>query len=346
MKRIIRHIPSLLLGACFVASGWLKGVDPYGTSLKLSEYFRVWGWSGFVADHPLAWSVCLCAGELCLGLLLLSGVFRKAVAWGTVAVMSAFTALTAWLAFSPVGMSVQDCGCFGDAFTLGHGATLLKNVLLWALAVWHLWVVLAETWHGLKGWRTTACCAVFSLAVPLYSAVWLPPVDFLPFGRGAALSAVPGFGVYNGRYEEVTDSLMEVSGSKPLVAVVSRRTLTADDLRKLSGLRAEAGAGRISLCLWTLPGLNGGAGMDVFYTDEVTLKSLLRAEVGFVVVDGGIVRAKRNLSVFRPARFGRNVTVGEMMEEDAGLPWRYGVCVLAGLAVMVWVRRKETEGGR
>ena len=46
------------------------------------------------------------------------------------------------------------------------------------------------------------------------------------------------------------------------------------------------------------------------------------------------------------ARFGRNVTVGEMMEEDAGLPWRYGVCVLAGLAVMVWVRRKETEGGR
>lgn len=171
-------------------------------------------------------------------------------------------------------------------------------------------------------------------------------MDFLPFGRGAALSAVPGFGVYDGRYEEVTDSLMEVSGSKPLVVVVSRRELTVDDLRRLSGLRAEAGAGRISLCLWTLPGLNGGAGMDVFYTDEVTLKSLLRAEVGFVVVDGGIVRAKRNLSVFRPARFGRNVTVGEMMEEDAGLPWRYGVCVLAGLAVMVWVRRKETEGGR
>ena len=339
MKRIIRHIPSLLLGACFVASGWLKGVDPYGTSLKLSEYFRVWGWSGFVADHPLAWSVCLCAGELCLGLLLLSGVFRKAVAWGTVAVMSAFTALTAWLAFSPVGMSVQDCGCFGDAFTLGHGATLLKNVLLWVLAVWHLWVVRTESWHGLKGWRTASCCAIFSLAVPLYSAVWLPPVDFLPFGRGAALSAVPGFGVYDGRYEEVTDSLMEVSGSKPLVAVVSRRELTVDDLRKLSGLRAEAGAGRISFCLWTLPGQNGGADMDVFYTDEVTLKSLLRAGAGLVVVDGGIVRAKRNLSVFRPVRFGRNVTVGEMMEEDAGLPWRYGVCVLAGLAVMVWVRR-------
>ena len=92
MKPILRHIPSLLLGTCFIVSGWLKGVDPYGTSLKLSEYFRVWGWSGFVADHPLAWSVCLCAGELRLGLLLLTGMFRKAVAWCVVAVMSALHA--------------------------------------------------------------------------------------------------------------------------------------------------------------------------------------------------------------------------------------------------------------
>ena len=50
--------------------------------------------------------------------------------------------------------------------------------------------------------------------------------------------------------------------------------------------------------------------MDVFYTDEVTLKSLLRAEVGFVVVDGVSCVPSEILSVFRPARFGRNVTVG------------------------------------
>ena len=106
----------------------------------------------------------------------------------------------------------------------------------------------------------------------------------------------------------------------------------------------EHGGGDV--CLYRVGGLDGGMGMDVFYTDEVTLKSLLRAEAGLVVVDGGIVRAKRNLPVFRPARFGRRVTVEEMMEEDAGLPWRYGVCLLAGLAVMVWVRHKETEGGR
>lgn len=334
MKHLLRHIPSLLLAMCFVVSGWLKGVDPYGTSLKLSEYLRVWGWNGLVADYPLAWSVCLCAGELCLGLLLLTGMFRKAVAWCAVAVMSAFTALTAWLTFSPMGMSVQDCGCFGEAFTLGHEATLLKNVALLALALWHLWVVRTESWAGLQGWRTVSCCAVFSLAIPLYSAVWLPPVDFLPFGRGADLSEIPGFGVYDSEYEEVTDSLLEVSRERPLVAVVTPHELVEDEARKLYGLRAEAEAGRIALCLWTLPGMNGKTGLDTYYTDEVTLKSLLRAEAGLVVADGGIVRAKRNLSVFRPER---EATAGDLMKSDEGVLWRYAFCLVLGLAVTAGV---------
>ena len=346
MKRIIRHIPSLLLGVSFVASGWLKGVDPYGTSLKLSEYFRVWGWNGFPADNPLACSVCLCAGELCLGLLLLSGVFRKAIAWGVVAVMSVFTVLTAWLSFSWMGMSVSDCGCFGDAFTLSHGETLLKNVVLLSLAVGNLWLVRRDAWLHPKGWCTAFCCAVFSFAVPFYSAVWLPPMDFLPFGRGVSLSSVPGFGIYDGRYEEVTDSLLAVSGERPLVAVVSRRGLTADDLHKLSHLRAEADKGTIALNLWTLPGRNDGTGIDVYYTDEVTLKSLVRAESGFVVIRCGTVRAKRRLSVYRPGSFGGNATVAEMIDSDEGLVWRYVGCLLIGLSIIVWIRHKEMETGR
>lgn len=73
----LRFVPSLLLGLCFLFLGGLKGIDPYGTSLKLEEYFRVWGWDGFVADHALACSVWLCAGELCLGLWLLIVCLRR-----------------------------------------------------------------------------------------------------------------------------------------------------------------------------------------------------------------------------------------------------------------------------
>ena len=38
MKRMVSHIPAILLGLCFLVSGGLKGIDPYGTSLKLGEY--------------------------------------------------------------------------------------------------------------------------------------------------------------------------------------------------------------------------------------------------------------------------------------------------------------------
>ena len=36
--RILRFVPSLFLGLCFLVSGGLKGIDPYDTSLKLGEY--------------------------------------------------------------------------------------------------------------------------------------------------------------------------------------------------------------------------------------------------------------------------------------------------------------------
>lgn len=346
MNRIVHRILSLLLGLSFLISGWLKGVDPYGTSLKLSEYFRAWRWDGFVVDYPLVWSVCLCAGELCLGLLLLFGIFRRVVACGVVAVMSAFTALTAWLAFSPIGMSVQDCGCFGDAFTLEHEATLLKNVVLLLFSVGNLWTVWRGCLCGMKGWRTVACCVIFSLGIPLYSAIFLPPMDFLPFNRGTKLSEESDFGVYDARYVNVTDSLMAVSAEKPLVAVVSRCELTEYDLHKLYYLRKQAETGNIAFCLWTIPAMNDGVGIDVFYTDEVTLKSLLRARIGFVIVDKGVVRVKRSLSVFRPEGLGQSVLVVEMMSDEDGLLLRYILVLLTGLAVIAWVRWWETEGGR
>lgn len=343
MKRMFSHIPAILLGLCFLVSGGLKGIDPYGTSLKLGEYFRVWGWDGFVADHALVWAVCLCGGELCIGLWLLLGVFRRLSAWLSVAVMAVFTAVTGWLAFTPAGWSVTDCGCFGEAFTLGHGATFAKNVVLLALSVCAAWAARKAAWlpAGLSGKWTALCCVVFGLAVPAYSALRLPPADFLPYNRGTDLAAEGILALFDRNYEEVTDSLLRLSAGKPLVAVVFRRRLTEEEEVKLSYFRDEARRGGLTLCRWTLPGMAPDNCPDVFYTDGVTLKSLLRAESGIVVVEDGIVRAKRNLRGFRVERFGRSVTADEMMRRDGWLLWRYAAWLLAGLAVIVVVHRRE-----
>ena len=343
MKRTLSQILPILLGISLLVSGGLKGIDPYGTSLKLAEYFRVWGWESFVTRYALAEAVALCAAELFLGLLLLTCVWRKTAAWSAALLALGFTALTGWLAFSPMGAAVGDCGCFGEAFTLDHRTTFLKNIGLLALAAGNLWLVRRQGRLHPKGLRTTVFCFLFSIGVPLYSAICLPPFDFLPYNLGTDLSAGEKLAVFGRQYEDVTDSLLELSRKKPLVAVVARRELVPDDLRKLSGLLDQAETGEAALCLWTLPDLNKAAGMGTGYVDEVTLKSLLRAEAGLVVVEDGLVRAKRNLSVYRPERFGRPVTALDLVRHDERKLWRYAVCVLTGLVIIAFscARRKN-----
>ncbi len=314
MKRIIRHIPSLLLGACFVASGWLKGVDPYGTSLKLSEYFRSVGLERLRGRPSLGMvGVSLCRGVVLGAAPALGRVPQGGglgYGGGDVCLYRA-DGLAGFLACGDVGAGLR---LFRRCFHVGaRGYAVEKRVAVGfgGLAfVGSADGVLARPERMAHGFLL---CDLLLWQFPLYSAVWLPRWISCLSAVGRPLSAVPGFGVYDGRYEEVTDSLMEVSGQSLWWRWCRGASLRWTTCASCPAFVPKAGAGRISFCLWTLPGQNGGADMDVFYTDEVTLKSLLRAGAGLVVVDGGIVRAKRNLSVFRPVRFGRNVTVGEMM---------------------------------
>ena len=167
------------------------------------------------------------------------------------------------------------------------------------------------------------------------------PADFLPYNRGADLATADGLVLFDHRYEEVTDSLLRLSAERPLVAVVAREGLTAAGLSKLEHFRRQSARRQLRLCLWTLPGREAGSGLESYYADVVTLKSLVRADAGFLVVEDGMVRAKRNLSAFRPERFGRPVTVPQLVEEDAGLPYRHAGCVAAGLLLIAAVRRHE-----
>ena len=117
-----------------------------------------------MADHPLAWSVCLCAGELCLGLLLLSGVFRKAVAWGygggDVCLYRA-DGLAGFLACGDVGAGLR---LFRRCFHVGaRGYAVEKRVAVGFGGLAFVGSADGESWHGLKGWRTASCCAIFSL---------------------------------------------------------------------------------------------------------------------------------------------------------------------------------------
>ncbi len=123
-----------MLGGTFLFSGFVKVADPMGMVHKLHAYAEVLKlpFSDFSLMLKVI-SVGLGTLEFVLGVYLLLRLRRRFATRATLAFMSVFTLLTAWIY---VENPVSDCGCFGDALILTNGQTLAKNVVLLAAAVY------------------------------------------------------------------------------------------------------------------------------------------------------------------------------------------------------------------
>ena len=294
--RITQRILSSTLGVLFLVTGWLKGVDPYGTSLKLKEYFQWLGWND-LQQVSMELAVILCAAEIAMGFFLWFGIYRRITAWAVLGFMLVFTLLTGYLAFS-FNSGIQECGCFGQAFTMSNEATFAKNIVLLLLSAGYLWMLLKtvpqqnkkEKWLGIYG-------IAFAMAIPLYSAIYLPPFDFLSYNRGVDLKAHQEFAVFTPSYTQVKDSLLKNS-EKPLLAVIAQRELTSQENLKLQALKAMQQKGEIRVCVLASASQSCYKGIDTYYVDLVTLKSLVRAETGLVAIYNGRIEGKWKLNRF------------------------------------------------
>lgn len=188
LPRLLRTVAFVLrvaVGCVFIFSGVVKGLDPYGTVIKIGEYLHAMGieWLG-----PLAGVACvaLVSLEVALGVALVVGAWPKIVASIVLVFNLFYTVLTLWLAVAnPIG----DCGCFGDVVVLSNWQTFWKNVaLLVASAV--VWAV----WRRDRGARwslaATLGAGVLMALVATYSLACLPLVEKFPFGEGVDLRAL------------------------------------------------------------------------------------------------------------------------------------------------------------
>ena len=181
----LRRFCAILIGLVFLASGLLKLLDPVGTGLIVSEYFKFFH-LGFLQGTAKALGMVLSLVEAITGAALVSGVFRKTTAVITSILIVFFTVVTVilWLANPDM-----DCGCFGEAIHLTHGQTLLKNLVLLALAL--VAFIPFQNFGVPKKGKYVA----FFLAVPsLVFALWhnarhLPMIDFTEFAPGTELFA-------------------------------------------------------------------------------------------------------------------------------------------------------------
>ncbi len=179
--RLLGHISRIVVGATFIFSGFVKGIDPWGSAYKFIDYFGAMGldwlsWSAF----PLG--VLLAFAEFMIGVALLFAINIRLFSWGALLFMLFFTPLTLWIA---IANPVTDCGCFGDAWVISNWETFYKNVVLIVLAIIvfiqrkKLKPILGKI-SPMLGYLTIAAYVVLAW----YSYYHEPILDFRPYKVG------------------------------------------------------------------------------------------------------------------------------------------------------------------
>jgi len=182
-KTTIIIILRLLLAAVFIFSGFVKAVDPWGTAIKLGEYFQAFG-VGWLDWSKFGVSVLQSTCEMLLGFMLLFRLKEKPASLLVMIAMAFFTILTFVIA---VWNPVADCGCFGDAVKLTNWQTFFKNLILLPCSV-ILWLAARKAplkkVHPMVEGSMIFMFTLFSAGVGIYSMRHLPVMDFLPFKVG------------------------------------------------------------------------------------------------------------------------------------------------------------------
>jgi len=179
---MFKHIARILLGLTFVFSGFVKGIDPWGSAYKFTDYFNAFHMS-WLTDLAFALGILLAAAEFALGVALIFNFFLRITSWFTLAFMVFFTGLTLVLALTN---PVTDCGCFGDALIITNWQTFYKNIILLALA---LFVFIQRKKFKSKDGpilsiALTGMTIVFYFYLVDYSYNHLPIIDFSPYKVG------------------------------------------------------------------------------------------------------------------------------------------------------------------
>lgn len=178
----LRTISRYLIAVVFIFSGFVKAVDPLGSTYKFIDYFNAFGLGFF---EPLAFplAIILSSIELVLGINMLLAYRIKLFSWLLLIFMSFFTVLTLILALTN---PVQDCGCFGDALVITNWQTFWKNVVLmfFTIVVFYFRNDFRQIKPAGFEWFVTTVFFIGSVFIPVYSYRNLPIIDFRPYKTG------------------------------------------------------------------------------------------------------------------------------------------------------------------
>lgn len=175
-------ISRVLAGLVFIFSGFVKAVDPLGSTYKFIDYFHAFNMP-WLEPTAFTLSILLSGLEFLIGVCLLLFIQNKWANWGALLFMAFFTPLTLWLALTN---PVHDCGCFGDALILTNWGTFYKNIVISVLVIVSFiyrnslirWV------KNRTEWIITVIVAILITGFSWYNYQHLPLLDFRPYKIG------------------------------------------------------------------------------------------------------------------------------------------------------------------
>ena len=164
--KTLNNISRFIVGVVFIFLGFVKAIDPLGSTYKFVDYFEAFGLDAisFIA-FPMA--ILLSSLEFVIGFSLLFSTRRKTTSWALLIFMSFFTVLTFILAiFNPV----TDCGCFGDAIIMTNWQTFYKNIFLmiFTLIVFYNRNNFEISWNVQKQWFFISIPLIFSILISVF----------------------------------------------------------------------------------------------------------------------------------------------------------------------------------
>lgn len=301
--RAIRKAAAWILGSVLFIAGILKLMDPVGTGLIVSEYYRFFGVT-FLDFTAKTAGVALALFETVLGSAVITGVWRRTVSLVSLVVLCGFTLLT--LALLIVNPSM-DCGCFGEMIHLTHFQSFIKNIVLlvfWVLAYVPTRSLLPVPGIKYAGFGISALSAVLFC---LYSLSRIPMLDFTPMAPGVELLGADGVGSgddapvlsFYDRDGEYRDELVQ-HGDVIVLSIydmdgVSQRS--ASEMGRFSDAAEEVGYTVVRLSGGTPAAYDAvaertGLPADAFFADRKTLLTLNRSNGGATFISDGQIVCK------------------------------------------------------
>jgi uncharacterized membrane protein YphA (DoxX/SURF4 family) len=311
MKGVLIFCARILVSFTFLYSGFVKLVDPLGSSYKFEEYFGVDVLNlEFLIPYSLSFSILLIIVEIMLGVTLLIGYRPKLTTWALLGMTLFFLFLTWYSAYYD---KVTDCGCFGDALKLSPWDTFYKNVLLLLLIL----PLVTNTMYlnSVFSDKVMRNISLFCLGLFVYLTnhvlLHLPLIDFRAYAIGNSI--VEGMKYEDGsdelppvhdfflesETEDLTDSIL----SSPKAMLIVSYDLNNSNMKGFNKLRvvteeaAENG--------YTVFGISASSTFlaneirnefdlpfEFLFCDETTLKTIIRANPGILTLENGSVSGK------------------------------------------------------